>query len=37
MNLSVVVAVDGDVAGADGGFPVGSALKEEQGLNVIMH
>ncbi len=33
MSLSVVVAaVDGDVAGADGGFPVGSALKEGQGL-----
>ncbi len=34
MSLSVVVvaAVDGDVAGADGGFPVGSALKEGQRL-----
>jgi hypothetical protein len=27
-----VVAVDGGVVGADDGFPVGSALKEGQGL-----
>jgi hypothetical protein len=34
MRLSVVVpaVVDGDAVGADGGFPVGSALKEGQGL-----
>ncbi len=33
MSLSVVVAVvDGDVVGAGGGFPEGSALKEGQGL-----
>jgi hypothetical protein len=34
MSLSGVVAaaVDGGVVGADGGFPVGSALKEGQGL-----
>jgi hypothetical protein len=34
MSLSVVVVavVDGGVVGVDDGFPVGSALKEGQGL-----
>ncbi len=34
MSLSVAAAaaVDGDAVGAGGGFPVGSALKEGQGL-----